>query len=60
MEASFRSFWVLLALFILGAHADCVSYGVDYSNGGSYQIDASSNQYFSFITIFQGNFAQGS
>lgn len=34
--------------------ADCSSYGVDYSNGGAYYIDGSSNQYFSFITIFQG------
>ncbi|KAK0702629.1 hypothetical protein B0T21DRAFT_388046 [Apiosordaria backusii] len=32
----------------------CTSYGVDYSNGGAYYIDGSSNQYFSFINIFQG------
>ncbi|KJR84532.1 uncharacterized protein SPSK_09258 [Sporothrix schenckii 1099-18] len=37
-----------------GALADCSSYGVDYANGGAYYIDGSSNQYFSFITIFQG------
>ncbi|OAA66634.1 hypothetical protein SPI_01210 [Niveomyces insectorum RCEF 264] len=37
-----------------GALADCSSYGVDYSNGGAYYIDGTSNQYFSFITIFQG------
>ena len=36
------------------ALADCLSYGVDYANGGAYYIDGSSNQYFSFITIFQG------
>lgn len=36
-----------------GALADCSSYGVDYANGGAYYIDGSSNQYFSFITIFQ-------
>ncbi|KAK3332424.1 hypothetical protein B0T19DRAFT_398192 [Cercophora scortea] len=50
----FRSFWVLLAFIALRVHADCTSYGVDYSNGGSYNIDSTSNQYFSFATIFQG------
>ncbi|KAK1750798.1 hypothetical protein QBC47DRAFT_86886 [Echria macrotheca] len=54
MEAGFRWLWVLLALFALRASADCTSYGVDYSNGGKYNIDSSSNQYFSFITVFQG------
>ncbi|CAK7202755.1 hypothetical protein SEUCBS139899_005482 [Sporothrix eucalyptigena] len=37
-----------------GVLADCSSYGVDYSNGGAYYIDGTSNTYFSFITIFQG------
>ncbi|KAL1881424.1 hypothetical protein VTK73DRAFT_3942 [Phialemonium thermophilum] len=45
---------VLIGLLFLRARADCASYGVDYANGGSYSIDASSNQYFSFITVFQG------
>ena len=54
MEAGFRWFWALLALFALRVSADCTSYGVDYSNGGRYNIDSSSNQYFSFITVFQG------
>lgn len=39
----------------LGAIAQsCTSYGVDYSNGGSYYIDSSSNDYFSFVSEFQG------
>lgn len=48
------SLWVLLALLALRASGTCTSYGVDYSNGGSYYIDGSSNQYFSFVTVFQG------
>ncbi|KAK1762352.1 hypothetical protein QBC33DRAFT_283050 [Phialemonium atrogriseum] len=55
MESSLRYIWVLLAFMLLrGVRADCKSYGVDFSNGGSYQIDGSSNQYFSFISVFQG------
>jgi hypothetical protein len=55
METGFRCLIALLALLAVRVRADCTSYGVDYSNGGSYFIDASSNQYFTFITIFQGN-----
>jgi hypothetical protein len=55
MKMSFRHLRVLLlASWLPRAWADCTSYGVDYSNGGSYYIDGSSNQYFSFITVFQG------
>ncbi|KAJ9141739.1 hypothetical protein NKR23_g7708 [Pleurostoma richardsiae] len=56
MAALFRPIWALLGVIVLasGVTADCTSYGVDYSNGGSYYIDGSSNQYFSFITVFQG------
>lgn len=32
----------------------CSSYGVDYANGGRYNIDGGSNQYFTFVTVFQG------
>ncbi|KAK4154180.1 hypothetical protein C8A00DRAFT_43041 [Chaetomidium leptoderma] len=49
-----RYLWVLLALLALRASAECTSYGVDYSNGGTYYIDGASNQYFSFVTVFQG------
>ncbi len=54
--ANFRPLLALVALLSLslGVLGDCVSYGVDYANGGAYYIDGSSNQYFSFITVFQG------
>jgi hypothetical protein len=32
----------------------CQAFGVDFANGGAYYIDGGSNQYFSFITVFQG------
>ncbi len=56
MAAQFRGFLALVAFvsLCLGVRADCASYGVDSSNGGAYYIDGSSNQYFSFITVFQG------
>jgi hypothetical protein len=57
MEKILRSCWLVIALLLVRVAADaaaCSSYGVDYSNGGSYYIDGSSNQYFSFITVFQG------
>ncbi|KAK4164455.1 hypothetical protein QBC43DRAFT_288705 [Cladorrhinum sp. PSN259] len=53
-RTGFKCLWVLVSLLVLRVTADCTSYGVDYANGGSYYIDGSSNQYFSFITIFQG------
>ncbi|KAH6617253.1 hypothetical protein F5144DRAFT_387130 [Chaetomium tenue] len=46
--------WWALALLGLRASAACTSYGVDFSNGGSYDIDSESNEYFSFISVFQG------
>ncbi|KAL8357518.1 hypothetical protein RB601_009128 [Gaeumannomyces tritici] len=57
MAAIFRPHLLLAALLalclgVLGQ--SCSSYGVDYSNGGSYYIDGSSNQYFTFISVFQG------
>ncbi len=54
--ANIRPLLALVALLSLslGVLGDCVSYGVDYANGGAYYIDGSSNQYFSFITVFQG------
>lgn len=57
MEKILRCCWLVLALLLArveAAEAACSSYGVDYSNGGAYYIDGSSNQYFSFITVFQG------
>jgi hypothetical protein len=52
-----RYLWLLLGLLTLRAGAACTSYGVDYSSGGSYYIDGASNQYFSFVTVFQGTLA---
>ncbi|KAK6839884.1 hypothetical protein PG989_015750 [Apiospora arundinis] len=52
--AILRRVWLISALFALRVAADCASYGVDFANGGSYNIDGSSNENFSFTTIFQG------
>ncbi|KAI0164550.1 hypothetical protein GGR52DRAFT_129751 [Hypoxylon sp. FL1284] len=46
--------WLIISIFTLRVLAACSSYGVDYVNGGSYDIDASSNDNFTFTTIFQG------
>ncbi|KAI0853094.1 hypothetical protein F5Y00DRAFT_257746 [Daldinia vernicosa] len=54
MVSQISSLWLILSLFTLRALAACASYGVDYVNGGSYDIDASSNDNFTFTTIFQG------
>ena len=52
---AFRSLFALSALSVARVLAQsCTSYGIDYANGGQYYIDASSNQYFSFVTVFQG------
>ncbi|KAK1828183.1 hypothetical protein QBC39DRAFT_360067 [Podospora conica] len=54
--AGLRWLWALslaLVATLVGAQS-CSSFGVDYANGGSYNIDGGSNQYFSFVTIFQG------
>ncbi|KAL7623435.1 hypothetical protein AAE478_007117 [Parahypoxylon ruwenzoriense] len=57
MPSNMPSLWVMLGLFILralAAPAACSSYGVDYVNGGSYDIDSSSSDDFTFTTMFQG------
>lgn len=54
MYMSRLGYWCALALLGLRASAACTSYGVDFSNGGSYDIDSESNEYFSFISVFQG------
>ena len=56
MAANLRPLLALVAFLSLGASvlAQCSSYGVDYANNGAYYIDGGSNQYFSFITVFQG------
>ncbi|KAI5923150.1 hypothetical protein F4810DRAFT_670573 [Camillea tinctor] len=47
------SFFVLWGYLFLTTVAICTSYGVDYSNGGSYNIDTSLNENFTFTSIFQ-------
>ncbi|KAI1207352.1 uncharacterized protein F4807DRAFT_435485 [Annulohypoxylon truncatum] len=54
MTFTIRSLWLVVGLFALKVLAQCSSYGVDYVNGGSYDIDSSSNKNFTFTTIFQG------
>lgn len=53
-QSSLKCLWALFMFLAIGFGTACTSYGVDYSNGGAYNIDGSSNQYFSFVTIFQG------
>ncbi|KAI8948419.1 hypothetical protein F4801DRAFT_458959 [Xylaria longipes] len=45
---------LLAGYLVLRASAACAVYGVDYSNGGSYNIDTSSDDLFTFTSIFQG------
>lgn len=56
----FKYLWVVLLAFLIRASTACTSYGVDYSNNGAYYIDGSSNEYFTFITVFQGKLLCGS
>lgn len=48
---------VLAGYLILRASAACSAYGVDYSNGGFYNIDTSSDSLFSFTSVFQGTWS---
>ena len=45
---------VIAALAARGAQADCICSGLDYTNGGSYLIDASSTNDFVFTSEFSG------
>lgn len=54
MALNTTGFWLIISLFTSRALAVCSSYGVDYVNGGSYDIDATSNDNFTFTTMFQG------
>ncbi|KAI0390885.1 hypothetical protein F5Y17DRAFT_471285 [Xylariaceae sp. FL0594] len=44
----------LAGYIALRATATCTVFGVDYSNGGSYNIDTSSDDLFHFTSVFQG------
>lgn len=54
MAVAIRPFLILLTVLATRALGQCTSYGVDYANGGEYNIDSTSNDYFSFVTIFTG------
>ncbi|KAI0972344.1 hypothetical protein F4678DRAFT_430043 [Xylaria arbuscula] len=44
---------VVVGYLALRVSAVCAVYGVDYSNGGSYNIDGSSDDLFTFTSVFQ-------
>ncbi|KAI2624860.1 hypothetical protein GGR54DRAFT_654590 [Hypoxylon sp. NC1633] len=54
MAFNIPSICLVIGLLTSSALAACSSYGVDYVNGGSYDIDTTSNDKFTFTTIFQG------
>ncbi|RWA05704.1 hypothetical protein EKO27_g9408 [Xylaria grammica] len=54
MTSKIARLCLLVGYLALRASAACNVYGVDYSNGGSYNIDTSSDELFSFTSIFQG------
>lgn len=54
MAAGFQSFFLLVAVLAVQVLGQCVSFGIDYANGGEYNIDSTLNEYFSFTTVFQG------
>lgn len=43
-----------VALLATRAAADCQCAGLDYTNGGSYFLDQSSTQLFTFTSLFEG------
>jgi hypothetical protein len=46
-----------MSLVAIGAStvsADCVSYGMDFQNGGSYFQNSLSNENFTFVSQFEG------
>lgn len=45
---------LLVTTLALRVSAACTSYGVDYASGGTYNIDVTSHEYFTFTTVFQG------
>jgi hypothetical protein len=47
-------FLYALASLVNYATADCVSYGIDFIDGGSYFIDNTENTNFTFLSDFVG------
>jgi len=54
MASRIVKFSLLAGYLALRASAACTAYGVDYSNGGSYNIDTASDELFHFSSVFQG------
>jgi hypothetical protein len=54
MARCYHYLWACLALLAPRVSADCTVTGLDYTNGGSYLIDATSNSPFTFTSLFQG------
>ncbi|KAJ8130781.1 hypothetical protein O1611_g2845 [Lasiodiplodia mahajangana] len=54
MASRVARFCLLAGYLALRASAACNVYGVDFSNGGSYNIDTSSDSLFTFTSVFQG------
>ncbi len=55
MARSHHYLWAsCLALLVGRALSDCTCSGLDYTNGGSYLIDGSSDKQFIFTSQFQG------
>ena len=48
--------WSVLGLVLTATlvQGQCNATGIDYTDGGQYVVDASSNKNFSFATVFSG------
>jgi hypothetical protein len=55
-----KRYFVLLLAFVLEALADCQSYGIDFTNGGSYFQNLSATDDLTFVTQFEGCEGEGS
>jgi len=58
MARSRHVLWACLALLANRALADCTCSGLDYTNGGSYLIDGSSDREFVFTSQFSGKLSR--
>jgi hypothetical protein len=54
MAKFFGAFWLGIAFLATLVHAECKCSGLDYTNGGSYFIDQSSKDVFTFTSLFEG------
>lgn len=49
----------LLARYAESTSTECVSYGMDFQNGGSYFQNSLSSDDFTFVSRFDGTYAVG-